>query len=115
MTCEVKRLNIRPVEDVILVLPDYHKEKKRASGVIIPSTVKNNTVETGTVVAVGPGKIGKNGDLIDPGVKVGQRILYYISSAFEIVEKGEKYHFVDETVALAVCGEDDDIEVVMKG
>jgi len=102
---------IKPIEDVILVRPDYHKEKVRKSGVIIPNTVENKTLETGTIIAVGPGKKNQAGNYIPIPVSVGQKIIYYISSAYEIIEVGEKYHFVDDTVALAVYDSDLNLEI----
>lgn len=102
-------MNIKPVDDVILVKPDYNKEKHRKSGVVVPATAENNKVETGTIVAVGPGKLNSKGERVPVDVEVGQKIIYYISSAFEILEDGERYHFVDDTVALAVYDEELDI------
>jgi chaperonin GroES len=104
-------MNIKPVEDVILVKAEYDKEKQRKSGIIIPSTAENNKIEIGTVIAVGPGKKDKNGEYISVHVEVGQKILYYISSAIEIIENGEKYHFIDDTVALAVYTDNDNVEI----
>ena len=40
--------------------------------------------------------------LMPVSVEVGQTIYYYISSAIELKEDGKKYHFIDETVAVAV-------------
>ena len=93
---------LNPIEDVIVVEPNYGKESISAGGVVIPETVESPDLVTGTVVAVGPGKVSSEGVLIPVNVKVGQKIWYLISSTFEVVHEGEKFHFVDETIVLAV-------------
>ena len=93
---------LKPIEDVILVEPNYAKESVSIGGVVIPETVGSPELTTGTVLAVGPGKVNSEGVLIPINVEVGQKIWYIISSAFEVIHEGEKYHFVDETIALAV-------------
>ena len=94
---------LRPIEDVILVEPYYDQERVSYGGVVIPKTVKNEAVAYGIILAVGPGKVNKQGVFIPVSVEVGQKIYYILSSAIEYVDvDGKKYHFIDETVSLAV-------------
>lgn len=67
-------MKIRPLSDRILVKAEEAKEKK-VGGIIIPDTVKEKPQE-GSVVAVGKGKVGKDGKVIEMDVKVGDKVLY---------------------------------------
>jgi len=96
-------MNFRPIEDVIIVDPHYDHERYSPGGIFIPPTVENDAIVTGIVLAVGPGKVNlKTGKLMPVTAKVGQTIYYHISSAVELKEDRKKYHFIDETVAVAI-------------
>lgn len=95
-------MKLEPFEDVIIVKPYYNKEKITKSGIIIPSTVKNEKIERGEIIAVGKGRYNDKGIFVKPNVNVGQDIFYYLSSAFEMRYQGEIYHFIDESIAVAV-------------
>lgn len=63
-------MNIRPLGDRILVLPNK-EEEITASGIVLPDTVDKEKKAEGTIVAVG------NGEYIAKlGLKVGDKILY---------------------------------------
>jgi len=68
-------MNVRPIEDRLLVKPDY--DKRAVGKILIPDTVaKNEDVpKTGTVVATGPGA-WVNGHHKPMQVSVGDRIIY---------------------------------------
>ncbi|MFA5618426.1 MAG: co-chaperone GroES [Syntrophorhabdaceae bacterium] len=95
-------MGLEPLEDVIIVEPYYNKEKTTINGIIIPSTAENNKIERGRVVAVGEGRHDDRGFFVKPTVKVGQDIFYYLSSAFEMKYEGKTYHFIDESVSVAI-------------
>ena len=75
-------MKIRPLGDRILVKAEEAKEKK-VGGIIIPDTVKEKPQE-GSVVAVGKGKMGKDGKIIEMDVKVGDKVLYGKYSGTEV-------------------------------
>ncbi len=66
---------IQPVNDYILIEPEK-AEEKTASGIFIPDTADKEKPQKATVVAVGPGKLGKDGKRAELSVKIGDTILY---------------------------------------
>lgn len=72
--------NIRPLRDFILV-KKIKEEEKTESGLILASVARNWS--KGVVMAVGPGKPGK--DTVAPAVKAGDRVLFteYITALFD--------------------------------
>ena len=69
-----KTMNLKPLADRVIVKPAAAEEKTKG-GLYIPDTGKEKP-QYGEVVAVGPGKIADNGQLLELQVKVGQKVLY---------------------------------------
>ena len=67
-------MKLKPMEDRVLV-KRIDSDVVTKGGIIIPDTAKEKPVR-GEVVAVGPGKRDKQGELIPMAVKPGQKILY---------------------------------------
>ena len=68
-------VNIRPLEDRILVQP-LEAEQTTASGLVIPDTAKEKPQE-GKVVAVGPGRFDDEGEKRIPvDVKVNDIVIF---------------------------------------
>jgi len=88
-------IKIRPLGDRVLVERKEEAENKSAGGIIIPDTAKEKPTE-GTVLAVGPGKRLKDGALMPPNVKKGDRILYGKWSGSEVKVDGKEYLIVNE-------------------
>jgi chaperonin GroES len=65
---------IRPLHDRVLVKREEEGEEK-IGGIIIPDTAKEKPME-GEVIAVGNGKVLKNGTLRKLDVKAGDRVLF---------------------------------------
>ncbi|MBT3173744.1 MAG: co-chaperone GroES [Lentimicrobiaceae bacterium] len=91
----MKKLNIRPLGDRVVVEPAM-AEEKTASGIIIPDTAKEKPNQ-GTVVAVSEGD--KDNQLT---VKTGDRILYGKYAGTEIEVEGDNYLIMSETDILAI-------------
>ena len=66
---------IRPIRDNILVKQDKPKEKL-ASGLFVPQNAREAYEDFGTVIAHGPGKLLENGTVLEPSVKIGDRVLF---------------------------------------
>jgi chaperonin GroES len=64
----------RPNGDRILIKRALHEETT-ASGIIIPDNAKEKA-QTGSVVAIGSGKLDANGNRITPAVKVGDTVYF---------------------------------------
>jgi len=91
---------VKPLQDRILVLRQ-EGEQKTAGGIIIPDTAKEKPLE-GKVVAVGPGKIDKDGKRISVELKPGDRILFSRYAGTEIKIDGVEHLMMREDDILAV-------------
>ena len=58
-------MKIRPLHDRVLI-ERLEEEDKSKGGIIIPDTAKEKPIQ-GKVIAVGKGKVLKNGEVIPPG------------------------------------------------
>jgi chaperonin GroES len=67
-------MKVKPLYDRLLVKRVEEKEQVRG-GIIIPDTAKEKPME-GKVIAVGSGKIDKDGKRVAMDVKAGDRILF---------------------------------------
>lgn len=88
-------VNIKPLEDRVLVLPQA-AEEKTASGIIIPDSAKEKP-QKGNVVAVGAG----NKD-VEMQVKVGDVVLYGKYAGTELNVDGTDYLIMRQSDILAV-------------
>ena len=93
-------MKIRPMNDNVLVLR-VEEEQKTAGGIIIPDTAKKKSQE-GKVIAVGSGKVGKNGKRIPLDVKAEDRILFSKYAGAEIKINGVEHVFMKESDILAI-------------
>ena len=75
-------MKIRPLHDRILVRR-LEAEQRTKGGIIIPDSAKEKPIE-GEVVAVGSGKVGDDGNVRAPEVKVGDKILFGKYSGTEV-------------------------------
>ena len=96
---------MEPLGDRILVKETAVKsrEEKTKSGIIIPVTVsgdRGGNAKQGTVIAVGPGKIGDDGKHIPMPMKKNDTVLF--SWGDEVALDGEKYFIVREDNVLAI-------------
>jgi chaperonin GroES len=82
-------MNIKPLADRVLVLPN-EAEQKTAAGIIIPDTAKEKPMR-GKVLAVGQGT--KDHEMT---VKVGDEVLYGKYSGTEVEIDGTKYMIMKE-------------------
>jgi chaperonin GroES len=102
-TMTSKKLNIRPLEDRVVVQPS-EAEERTAGGIVLPDTAREKP-QRGTVVAVGPGKLlEKSGERAQMSLKVGDKVIYGKYSGTEIEIDGEDYVILRESDVLAVQG-----------
>ena len=92
-------MKVTPILDNILILP-LEAEEKTASGLYIPDSAKEKP-QKGKVVEVGPGKF-EHGQLIKPGVKKGDIVIFKKWGGEELTIEGEDYKLVKEEDILAV-------------
>jgi chaperonin GroES len=80
-------MKVKPLYDRLIVKRVEEKEVK-TGGIIIPDSAKEKPME-GKVIAVGKGRVEKDGTTIPLQVKVGDRILFgkYAGTEIKIEEK----------------------------
>lgn len=90
---------ILPLEDRVLVKPDS-AETVTAGGIVLPDAAQEKPAR-GTVIAVGPGKLGKGGERVSPSVGVGDVVIYGKYSGSDIRVGGQELKLVRESDLLA--------------
>ena len=93
-------MNVRPLQDRILVRRTEEVEKTRG-GIIIPDSAKERPLE-GNVIAVGSGKRLEDGTLVKLDVKAGDRILFGKYAGTEIKVDGVEHIIIREDEVLGV-------------
>src|SRR4051795_12905808 len=95
-----RSMKIRPLQDRIVV-KRLEGESKTKGGIIIPDSAKEKPIE-GKVVAVGNGKVLKDGKVRPVDVKVGDVVLFGKYSGTEIKIDGDEHVLIREDDVLAV-------------
>ena len=67
-------MRLKPLGDRIIVRREVADEKT-AGGIVLPDTAKNKP-QRGTVLAVGPGRLKKDGTRATMQLKAGDRVLF---------------------------------------
>jgi len=93
-------MKIRPLHDRLIV-KRLEEEEKTKGGIIIPDTAKEKPIE-GKVIALGEGRIKKDGKKIPMEVKKGDRILFAKYAGTEVKIDGEEYLMMKEDDVLAI-------------
>ena len=93
-------MKIRPLQDRIVV-KRLEGESVTKGGIIIPDTAKEKPIQ-GRVIAVGNGKILKDGKIRPLDVQVGDVILFGKYSGNEVKLDGEDHVLIREDDVLAV-------------
>lgn len=95
-----KAVNVRPLNDRILV-KRTEQEDKTAGGLIIPDSAKEKQ-SRGEVVAVGVGRVTDDGKTIPLEVKVGDKILFGAYAGTELKIDGVEYLMMRENEVFGV-------------
>jgi chaperonin GroES len=93
-------LNVRPLHDRVLIKRLEEPEKKYGN-LVIPDSAKEKP-QRGEVLAVGKGKIKKDGTRQPPAMKTGDTILFAKWAGDEFEYGGEKFLILGEDDVLAV-------------
>ena len=93
-------MKVKPLYDRLIVKRIEEKEVK-TGGIIIPDTAKEKPME-GKVVAVGKGRVEKDGKTIPLQVKVGDRILFGKYAGTEIKIEDKEHVILREDEVLGV-------------
>jgi len=93
-------MKVRPLYDRLIV-KRLEEEEKTKGGIIIPDTAKEKPIE-GKVIAVGKGKIKKDGTKNPMEVEKGDRILFAKYAGTEVKIDGEEHLIMKEDDVLAI-------------
>ncbi len=93
-------MKITPLHDRIVVART-EGEERTVGGIIIPDTAKEKPQE-GKVIAVGPGRLDKDGKRTAPDVKAGDRVLFAKWGGTEFRLDGQEYMIMKEDDILGV-------------
>jgi chaperonin GroES len=94
-------MKLRPLGDRLIVR--RHPEETNTGGILLPDTAKKKP-QKGTVVAVGPGRLGKDGSTHAMQVREGDTILFttWAGDEFKDRAKDEEILVMREEDVLAV-------------
>ena len=88
-------MKFTPLHDKVLV-KRTEEEEKSAGGIVLPGSATEKPSQ-GEVVAVGPGKKTKNGDVSPVGVAVGDTVIFGQYGGNEIKIDGDEYLILSES------------------
>ena len=95
-------MKFKPLNDYVLV-SHVKEEEKTSGGIIIPDAAKEKPQE-GNVIAVGPGRKGRDGNRIAMEVKEGDKIMFGKYSGTEIKIDGVDHVIMKEDEVFCVIG-----------
>ena len=93
-------MKFRPLHDRVVV-KRIEAEEKTAGGIIIPDTAKEKPQE-GKIIAVGPGRRDKDGNLVPLDVKAGDRVLFSKWAGTEFKLDGQEHMIMKEDDILGI-------------
>ncbi len=93
-------MKVKPLYDRVLVKRIEEKEQRRG-GIIIPDTAKEKPME-GKVVAVGAGRLNKDGSRAKMEVKAGDRVLFGKYAGQEIKIDNKEHVIIKEDEVLGI-------------
>ena len=96
------KTKVKPLGGRLLVKRLDETEKTKG-GIIIPDSAKEKPKE-GKVVALGTGKLDKDGKKIAFNVKVGDRVLFTSYGGTDVTVDDEDYLILNEDEILGVVG-----------
>lgn len=93
-------MKVRPLHDRIIIERIDEGEQK-VGGIIIPDTAKEKPMQ-GKVIAVGKGRVEKDGKVTPLDVKAGDTVLFGKYAGQEIKIDGSEYLIIREEEVLGV-------------
>ena len=92
-------LKIRPLDDRVVV-EALEAEEKTTGGIVLPDAAKEKP-QQGRVIAVGPGRLNRDGERIAPNLKKGDTVLYGKYSGTDVKVDGTEFKIMRESEILA--------------
>ncbi len=98
-----KKTSLKPLGDRVLV-QRLEQEESLKGGIILPETAKKKQ-ETAVVIAIGKGKVAKDGKILPMPVKVGDKVLMDKYSGQEVKLDQEEYVILKADDIIAIIEE----------
>ncbi|QDU08010.1 co-chaperone GroES [Gimesia aquarii] len=92
-------MELNPLDDRIVIEPNV-AEETTAGGIVLPDTAQEKP-QSGTVVAVGPGRLLESGERCPVAVGVGDEVLYGKYGGTDIEVSGKEVKILRESDILA--------------
>ena len=93
-------MTLKPLSDRVLVEPS-EADDVTSGGILLPDAAKEKPTK-GKILAVGPGKLDDNGQVVAMSVKVGDTVLYEKYGGSNIKIDGQDRVIVRESEILAI-------------
>lgn len=87
-------MTIKPLNDNIIIEVKADKKVSDHNGILIVNKIVNKDSDTGTVIAVGEGRLLNDGTIIKPNVKVGDTVIFEKLACTEIGTKDEDNAYI---------------------
>ena len=94
-------MNLKPLNDRVIVKPEEAVEMSKG-GIILPDTASKEKPVEGVVIAVGPGKVSKDGARVALSVKAGDKVLFSKYAGTEVKIENVTYQVMREEDILAI-------------
>ncbi|MGX7418992.1 co-chaperone GroES [Carnobacterium gallinarum] len=91
---------LKPLGDRVII--EVAKEQEKTVGGIVLTSSAQEKPQTGTVIAVGEGRVLENGNKVELAVKVGETVLFEKYSGTEVKYEGKEYLVVKEHDLVAI-------------
>lgn len=94
-----KKINLRPLDDRVVVEP-MEAEEVTAGGIVLPDSAKEKP-QRGTVIAVGVGTLLDSGERAELSVAIGDEVIYGKYGGSDIEVDGREVKILRESDILA--------------
>ncbi|AOA02796.1 MULTISPECIES: co-chaperone GroES [Carnobacterium] len=91
---------LKPLGDRVII--EVAKEQEKTIGGIVLTSSAQEKPQTGTVIAIGEGRVLENGTKVDIAVKVGDTVLFEKYAGAEVKYDGKEYLVVKEHDLVAI-------------
>ncbi|QDT95783.1 co-chaperone GroES [Gimesia aquarii] len=92
-------MELNPLDDRLVIEPNV-AEETTAGGIVLPDTAQEKP-QSGTVVAVGPGRLLESGERCPVAVEIGDEVLYGKYGGTDIEVSGKEVKILRESDILA--------------
>lgn len=94
------KIAFTPIEDRLLIQPAA-TETVSAGGIVLPDSASKEAPTRGTIVAAGPGRLGRDGKRMDMPVAAGDEVIYGKYAGSNVEFEGTEYKVLraDEVLA----------------